>query len=73
MGAAARLNPRSPEGRKSDREVRLARLDRFLAFFQTREQYEAYMSRFKEGDISLEQFRFMESRMPERLKVKLDS
>lgn len=67
MGHAARANPRSFDGRKPERAVINARLDRFCAFFATREAYEAYLTKAKLDDTERA---YLEARLPERLRVQ---
>lgn len=67
MGHAARCNPRSFDGGKSERDVLDARLDRFCAFFTTRAQYEAYLTK---ANVSDSERAYLEARLPERLRVQ---
>lgn len=45
MGHAARANPRSFDGKTSERSVLKARLTRFVLSFQTKAAYEDYLTR----------------------------
>jgi hypothetical protein len=67
MGYAARLNPRSREG-KSERAALNARLVRFCAFFPNRDAYEAYLIAAK---VTEQEAVYLEQFLPERLKHTL--
>jgi hypothetical protein len=67
MGWAARANPRSFHGDKSERSVLDARLRRFCDFFPNRQAYEAYLTKASVTDAERV---ILESKLPERLKVQ---
>lgn len=67
MGHAARANPRSFDGSKSERSVLNARLVRFCAFFPDREAYETYLDKFALSDAERA---YLETKLPDHLKAQ---
>lgn len=67
MGYASRANPRSYDGDKAARAVMEARLVRFCDAFGTREQYEDYLTK---ANVTDTERAYLESLLPERLKVQ---
>lgn len=67
MGYAARANPRSFEGSKPESAVLDARLARFCDFFPNRDAYEAYLEKAGVDDAERA---YLETKLPERLKVQ---
>ena len=66
MGWASRLNPRSLDGAVDERAVLNARIDRMFEAFATRADYEYYLQRAK---IDPTEWAYLESRLPDRLKL----
>lgn len=66
MGREARINPRSREGGTSQRDALIARLARFVDFFERREDYEAYLLG---RDVTADERAMLDSLLPERLRV----
>ena len=67
MGWAARANPRSTEGGTDSRDALKARLERFCAFFATREQYEGFL----EGrNVTDAERAYLETMLPAHLQAQ---
>ncbi len=67
MGYEARANPRSLAGGKDERQVLMDRLKRFAAFFERREDYEAYL---ETAGVTSHERAFLETVLPYHLQVK---
>jgi hypothetical protein len=65
MGRESRLNPRSPDSGRSQREVLVARIQRFCDFFDTRQDFEDYLA---SRDITEQERAYLESHLPARLQ-----
>lgn len=68
MGAAARLNPRSFDGKRNQPAVLKARLARFVESFATREEFEQYVMG---AGINGKERVYLETMLPERLLPQL--
>lgn len=69
MGYSARANPRSFDGKAGlERDVMMARLTRFAAFFATREQYEAYL---ETAGVTDTERGFLETVLPYALRARV--
>lgn len=65
MGWGSRSNPRSLDG-NDERGALNARIDRMFEFFATRADYEHYLHNAK---VTAEEWAYLESRLPDRLKL----
>ena len=66
MGWGSRLNPRSLDGAPDERAALNARIDRMFEAFACRADYEHYLNRAR---ISPDEWAYLESRLPDRLKL----